>query len=98
MNEMTRSSLKPLSDELAARSSSLADVPHFFWFLDTETEENAYFANMGDSDACEIIEILAKRYGGEILDRVSEKMNAEDEAFEFPDFIGCATAFINDED
>ncbi len=59
--------LKPLSDELAAKSKSLADVPHFFWFLDAETNEFAYFANMGDGDACEIIEVLAKRYGGEIL-------------------------------
>lgn len=98
MLETKRSQLKPLSDELAVRSSSLPEVPHFFWFLDSETGENAYFANMSEADACEIIEILAKRYGGEILDRVSEKLSAEDEAFEFPDFIGCATAFINDED
>lgn len=92
------SKLKRLSDELAVKSNSLADVPHFFWFLDADTKEFAYFANMSKDDACEIVELLAKRYGGEILDRVIDKMIADDEYFEFPEFIGCATAFINDDD
>jgi hypothetical protein len=94
------SRLKPLNDELAATSNSLTDVPHFFWFLDGDTEEFAYFANLGETDAFQIIEILAKRYGGGILDRVIDKMIAQDEYFEFPQLIdsGRGAAFIDDED
>ncbi|MEP6703373.1 MAG: hypothetical protein ABJB34_01055 [Acidobacteriota bacterium] len=96
MREKKQSKLKRLSDELAVTSNSLADVPHFFWFVDPETKETAYFASLVEGDACQIIEILAQRYGGEVLDRVIDIMIAHDEYFEFPDFIGCATAFIND--
>ena len=81
------SKLKWLNDELDAKSRSLTnsgDIPHFFWILDKDTDLDAYFGNIADGDACQIIEILAKRYGGGILDRVIDKMIEDDEYFEFP--------------
>lgn len=64
----------------------------------TEAEESAYFANPGDSDAAQII--LARNYGGEILDRVIDRMIAQDEYFDFPQFIdgGCRVAFMKDDE
>jgi hypothetical protein len=42
---------------------------------------------MADGDACEIVEILARRYVGEIFDRVIAKLIDEGESQRFSQII-----------
>ena len=86
MNE-AKGSTETLIDELEAKSESLGTIPHFFWCLNPETKKFAHFAYMADGDACEIVEILVKRYGAEIVDRVLDRLIDEGERIEFPDII-----------
>ncbi len=79
--------LKHLSDDLHSKSKSLSDVPHFFCFRDPGTGKFAHFGNLGDAEACEIIELLAKVHGGEVIDRVVDKIIREGNRDEFPEYL-----------
>ena len=98
MNSDPSSKLKRLSDELSARSRTLAvsdDVPHFFWILDAKNDECGYFGNISDGDACRIIEILARQHGRDILDHVSEKLIEEADDLDFSTVVECPPIRVN---
>jgi hypothetical protein len=46
-----------------------------------------YRDNIYDEEAALIIEFLAKRHGGEVLDRVIDKILSEGDKLEFPDLV-----------
>ena len=94
------SKLKRLSDELSNRSKTLIvsdDVPHFFWILDTETDECGYFGNISNGDAGRIVEILARQHGRDILDQVSEKLVEEADDLDFKTLVECPPIRSNDD-
>jgi hypothetical protein len=100
MNNDRPSKLKRLSDELSARSKTLIvsdDVPHFFWILDTETDECGYFGNISSGDASRIVEILARQHGKEILDRVADNLVEESDDLDFKTLVECPPIRMNSE-
>ena len=49
-------------------------VPHLFLVFSPEDNAYEYSAFLGYDDACEIIERLAKDHGGEVIERVIDKI------------------------
>jgi hypothetical protein len=47
----------------------------------------SYWANVGDDEACIIIETVVKRHDGEIIDRVIDKSISEGADLDFPEFL-----------
>jgi len=80
--------MKYLSDELSKLSKGLRDeTPHLFCIFDGEKEQFAYWGNIGDVEAAQIIELLAKQHGGEVLDGVIDKLIEDGEDLDFPEII-----------
>lgn len=69
-----------------------AGESHFFVLFSDELEDTklSYWANIGDDEACMVIETLVKHHGGEVLDRVIDKLIAEGEDLGFPEFVECS--------
>lgn len=58
-------------DDIASELRSKEEA-HFLCVFDDRNEEKTtlnYWANIGDDEACMIIETLVKNHGGEMIDR-----------------------------
>jgi hypothetical protein len=76
-----------IHDDLEAISSRLRKTSHFFWLQDARTGAVVEFDNLSDDDACRVIELITKRHGGEVIDRVIDKIIQDDERLEFPEIL-----------
>jgi hypothetical protein len=63
-----KTGVKQLSKEMRENQT-----PHLFFVFDADGHFE-YYGLLADGDACEIIERLAKDHGGEVIDRVVDKM------------------------
>lgn len=58
---------------------SKPEVPHLFRSMNTGKNGHEYQAFLGDGDACQITERLAKDHGVDVIDRLIEKLIEEGE-------------------
>lgn len=79
---------KYLSDKLDTLSKTLPDeVPHLFCIFDREKEQFAYWGNIDDREAGQIIELLAKQHGGKMFDDILDRLIEASERLEFSETI-----------